>query len=374
MPTPTHERLTTAAKQSAFMTYFSTMLSEEALETTNLWTASIFLFLMTAVARGFFSIRDYIYAKNKNLSGLSRVLFNGLVGAAALSLIGIFIIAPMQGWNLLYYTILGINGLFAAEAVLNGLGTIYHLVLAIQAPANSIERKIQLQTALGSLNKAIIAATVLTLLIVPFNPPVAFALTCGFVAYLGVNVVWHAVPKLREVVKSLLHLSAPEEDMPLSSQMTLTQAIQDENRTDLDKQSESKYHASLFGGRAYRKKIVHDYLTKAEVGKARAYLKEECELKLNRYSELSSLTPRQVAKQTVIQHVLSLLDNSAATVDDVQQLMDQNQKVHQSFFAETADTIDLIDAIRLFLRDMNSFKPIDGHFEPDLSNISAYCA
>lgn len=374
MPTPTHERLTTVAKQSAFMTYFSTMLSEEALETTNLWTASIFLFLMTAVARGFFSIRDYIYAKNKNLSGLSRVLFNGLVGTAALSLMGIFIIAPMQGWNLLYYTILGINGLFAVEAVLNGLGSIYHLVLAIQAPANSIERKTQLQAAFGNLNKALIAATVLTLLIVPFNPPVAFALTCGFVAYLGVNVVWHAVPKFRQLVKSFLHLTAPVDDMSLSTQPTLTQAIQDENRTDADKQRESKYHASLFGGRAYRKKIVYDYLKDAQVGKARAYLKDECSLKLNHYLQLSSLNPRQVAKQTVIRDALLLLDNASASVEDVQALIDQNQKVHQSFFAETADTIDLLDGIRLFLREVKSFKSPENHIELDFSNISAYCA
>lgn len=366
MPTPTHERTTTAAKYSAFISYFSTMLSEEALETTNLWTASIFLFLMTAVARAVFSVRDYIYAKNKNLSGLSRVLFNFTVGGAAAALMGVFIIAPIKGWGVLYYAIMGINGLFAVEAVLNTLGCFYHLALAYQAPASSTERKEALQSAIASINKAFIAATVLTVLLVPFNPPVAFALSVGFVAYLGANVIWHVLPQVRQFVKSLLHLAKPEEDMALSPINKPTQAIK-QDRTAEDKTRETKYHASLFGGRAYRKKVVYDYLNKGYVQKAKAYLKDECQTKLDKYAALTSTSNRQLAKQTVLTQALTLLESPDATLEQLLDLIEQNKKVHQSFFAETADTIDLLEGVKLYLREYKSFGSDDLQSEHELT-------
>ena len=87
-------------------------------------------------------------------------------------------------------------------------------------------------------------------------------------------------------------------------------------------------------------------------------LTDEMKAKIAAYEKLPSLNAKQLAKKKVISAAAIILDKVDARSSEIQDLIKKaDKKIHQSFFVETSDTIDLLESIQTYLRHKPSTLP-----------------
>jgi hypothetical protein len=341
-------RLITIIKESTLIAFFSSLIVDVTELSNKIWSYSVVAFLLTLPLKALSAIYDFIKEKNKNLEGVSKLIFNLLAGLTALLLLAIIVTTPAANiYSLIVFVTLGTNLLLVAEGITQLLGLAYHLASALIAPAQSIERKAFLQAAMSNINTVIIVASTLTLLVIPFSAPVLFALTSTFIGYLGLNIAWHSLPPLRNAIKSLFHLDTPEKDMAQTPNQMATPL---KTQTTPNEMLKLKSHG-LFFQPPYRKKVVFNALKTGRPDDALAFLNREINNKLAGFKQQAPLNAKQEKKAKALLKAQTTMNDGNGKAEDISKLIEANPDVYKSFFTNKADTLDILEAVKLYLRD-----------------------
>lgn len=309
----------------------------------------VFGFLFSLFARGFTSIYDFVKAKNKNLFELPKLGVGLISTAYAIAFIAVVITQPFTGLGGITFILLSAYGLFGLETLYQLGGLCYNLAKGLLAPANSIERTHHLQAAFKNFNTMAISMLILGLVVFAEAAPILGPIAIAALSLTAVTLVWDLVPPLRKWIKTQLHIDKPEIDMNFKKD--LDAQIDPTPRNEADKLKEAKHHKSFLWGRAYRKAMVVDYLKAHRPDAALAYLNEELDNKIRGYDALTSPGNKQIAKNATLTNAKRILNNVDGKVGEIQELMDHAfSEVHQSFFYDTSDTDDLLEAIRTYMQ------------------------
>jgi hypothetical protein len=114
--------------------------------------------------------------------------------------------------------------------------------------------------------------------------------------------------------------------------------------------------------RRYRKATVMKHIDAPQ--QVKDYLLTELSLKLNSYGTAPT-SQRDIEKCTALQEVKDLMsqgEKSATIVSTIEKMLANNTALHQSFFAHTSDTVDLLQAVKCFYTfgaaDMTDPEPV----------------
>lgn len=340
-------RLNDLLRHSSFLSALATFFQRFEDYRRSLGNFFVFGLLTSLFLRGITSIYDFVKAKNKNLFELPKL---GIGVASMLYTIGfgaLIFLQPFSGLGGLTFLFISAYALLGVEAIYQVGGLFYNLTKALLAPTNSIERSHHLQAAFRNLNIATISVLILGIVIFAEATPIIAPLALAAISLTALTLVWDLIPPLRKLVKFLLHIDKPKIDMDFTKD--LSAKIDSAPRSDLDKAKEDHFHKSFFGGRAYRKAMVVDYLKSHRPDAALAYLKEQLDNKIASYEGATG--SRQIAKQRTLIEAQKILGKHDAKASDIQSLIDNaDNKVHQSFFSDTSDTDDLLEAARTYLQ------------------------
>ncbi len=168
----------------------------------------------------------------------------------------------------------------------------------------------------------------------------------------------------RHKVKSFLGIEimpdARDEEVKIQNKSLLE--LRTSKTTIRNQKFEASHHANLFK-RAYRKTVVNRYIALNHHDDARKYLLDEIELKLKQWP--LKPTGKQSEKRNALINAKSLLENyeqrkqqQNPVIEKEIMVLANSPEVHQSFFSDTSDTMDLLLATAIFVDKARLLPPI----------------
>lgn len=322
------------------------------------------LFIMGYIVQAGLEIAKTYYAKNKNyLRALNISTSLGYAGVALT--IGLSILLTTNPYAAFFWYFLSLSAVTYATAQ-SVISLCYHALQAWLAPTGSMEAKDFLQSMYKDLFQ--LGLSFLTLLTMYHMPgpgsdttSVAYLVGCGAIASLSIaGMTWEVLSQpLKNQIKSWFGAEKPTQDMSPIKDLSHTKVIAKQlansstQATNNDIQLEATAKAIpasnasvLF--RRYRKATVMKHIDAPQ--QVKDYLLTELSLKLNSYGTAPTCQ-RDIEKCTALQEIKDLMSQgqkSATIVSTIEKMLANNTALHQSFFAHTSDTVDLLQAVKCF--------------------------
>lgn len=234
------------------------------------------------------------------------------------------------------------------------------------SPKNSFIRKHYGQKALNHLLTGLLYAGMALLMAFPPTQPVAVALlTIGLLYSIG-RLILRASPTLKKWVYKKVGLEIKEED-DTSHTVKLSQQLGVANQTQEKVEREVNVEAGHFKSlltQAHYPQVIERYLKQDKVSTAKAYLLEQLTNKIAAFKDINK--PKQLAKHTALSAAKTLIENmesraqasNPVTVKEIETIMDgkddrERGLIRQSFFVNVGDTEDLLNACKVFVKDVH---------------------